>query len=364
MSSSMTRVSVPGKLILMGEHAAVYGCPALVASLGLRMSVQLEPTGSQGVRLSLPDLGREEHLEWDELRAVTSEARRAWQAFAADPTPERSRALRQQRPGDLVAVALGEVIEAAGDRPEERGHPCHGLRVAVESAIPVGSGLGSSAAAAVGVVGGYLATRGLDHGWSAVHPVALEVERRQHGFPSGIDAATVFHGGLLWCHRGEDGLFFEPLAARPRLLRRFHVFHTGRPPESTGEVVAGVRALRERDRVDFDEQLERMEDATRQLREFLDDDATSDADLVDPVRRYHRALRAIGVVPDPVQRIVRQVEAAGGAAKISGAGSLAGPGAGSLIVVHRRPEEIELLTGLQRYEAPLAVEGLRVETVA
>lgn len=364
MRPSVTRVSVPGKLILMGEHAAVYGRTALVASLGLRMALRLEPVRAPGVEITLPDLGVHESLDWEEVREIASRARRLWQQYADEPTPARFCELRHERARDLVAIALGEVIAAIGDRPEDRGHPCVGLKLAIESRIPVGSGFGSSAAAAVGIVAGYLATRRLEHGWSVVDPIALEVERRQHGFPSGVDSATVYHGGVLWCRRAEDGLRFEPLAARPDLLRGLHVFHTGEPAESTGAVVAEVRARRDRDPVAFEQVLERMDDATRALQGVLTDPEARPDELLEPVRRYHRALVDIGVVPPAVRRLIEAVESAGGAAKISGAGSLGGPGAGSLIVVHPEPGSLPDLAGLERHDVPLAVEGVRVESRA
>ncbi len=56
------------------------------------------------------------------------------------------------------------------------------------------------------------------------------------------------------------------------------------------------------------------------------------------IREHQACLEALGVVPEPVRTLVRRVEAAGGAAKVSGAGSLAGPGAGSLLVYHADPE--------------------------
>lgn len=364
MSRTATRVSVPGKLILMGEHAAVYGMPALVTSLGLRMTLLLEPRAAPGVQISLPDLGSDERVAWGDIRARAASLRHAWLSYADDPTPERFRQLRPRGPGDLVAVALGEVVEAVGDHPERDDHPCRGLRVRIESAIPVGAGFGSSAAAAVGVVAGYLATRRLEHGWAAVDTVALQVERRQHGFPSGIDSATVFHGGLLRCRRAEDGLRFEPLAARSGVLRALRVFDTGPPAESTGVVVAEVRARRDRSPDVFAAELRRMQEATARLQTVLVDPAAAARDLLEPIRAYHRALVALGVVPDSVGELIARVEEAGGAAKISGAGSLSGPGAGSLLAVHPEPEALAFLAQLQRHDVSLAVEGLRVEAVA
>ncbi|HEY6552480.1 MAG TPA: galactokinase family protein, partial [Vicinamibacteria bacterium] len=63
-------VSAPGKLILMGEHAVVYGRPALVAAIDLRLRVSLSP--ADPVILDLPGLGHLEHLSWREVRAYAA----------------------------------------------------------------------------------------------------------------------------------------------------------------------------------------------------------------------------------------------------------------------------------------------------
>ena len=73
------------------------------------------------------------------------------------------------------------------------------------------------------------------------------------------------------------------------------------------------------------------------------------------------------MVPEPVREVVRQVEAEGGAAKISGAGSVEGPGAGCLLVAHADPDRIDgwsFLDGYLKHPVRIGVEGLREEPAA
>ncbi len=58
------RVSAPGKTILMGEHAAVYGRPALVAAVARRVDARLRQTGGDSVRLELPEVEVSETVPW------------------------------------------------------------------------------------------------------------------------------------------------------------------------------------------------------------------------------------------------------------------------------------------------------------
>src|SRR5206468_4044857 len=65
-------VSVPGKLILMGEHAVVYGRPALAAAIDLRLTVQLSPLPARSpagtLVLDLPGLPHAETTSWSAVR--------------------------------------------------------------------------------------------------------------------------------------------------------------------------------------------------------------------------------------------------------------------------------------------------------
>jgi mevalonate kinase len=368
--------SAPGKLILAGEHAVVHGRPALIAALDLRLTATFaaaegaEGAGGAGaVRIAVPPLGLDLRVPWSEIAAYARAARERWQVYAATPTAAAFAAVRGADPAHLVKIALGEAREALGDGSaslsEAAGPP---LSLQVDGDLPVGAGFGSSAAAAVALVAGYLALRGVHPPPAAIERLALEVERRQHGLPSGVDGATVLHGGLRWAERDAEGrLVTRPLAARSPLLSRLRVFHTGLAAESTGAVVAAVRERLATAPRRVEAALDAIAAATLALRDQLAADAEDPAAVREILAACHRALVELGVVPAGVRELVARIEGEGGAAKISGAGSLAGPGAGSLLVYHPQPERVEgwaFLAPLRRYPTRLGAPGLRLQAAA
>lgn len=353
-------VSVPGKLILMGEHAAVYGRPALVAAADPRARVEVVAIAS-GVILELPDFDERFETSWVEIQSHAAARRDAWQRYREDPTPERFQAVHCSEPSSLVRVALGEI---AAELPAAR---LPSIRVRVRSRLPVGSGFGSSAATAVAVVGGVLCLLEGPVPLDRIDRLAFEVERRQHGLPSGADHRTVLHGGVVWAEsRGDRGLEVAPLRAASRVPARLQVYQTGQPEETTGEVVAAVKRRRQQAPEAFERLLDRMQRNVEGFRDLL---TRSDPDrpaVAEVIRDYELCLEELGVVPQDVRETIRAVEAAGGAAKISGAGALTGSAAGCLLVYW--PSEPPTaaagdLSAYQRLSVQLDAEGLKVEVL-
>ncbi len=344
--------SVPGKLILMGEHAAVYGRPALVAALGLRAEIRVAP-GQEGVSLSLPDLGWRELSSWGPILDLARRAGARWRRGERTAPPPGG------DPAYLVKLALGEVALDLGDGPPPP------LAVRVESRIPVGSGFGSSAAIAVGVVGAALAFLGASPEPERVDRLALEVERRQHGRPSGVDHRTVLAGGVVAARRrGDEGMEIQALAPRSRVLTCLQVLDTGAPRETTGEVVEAVSRRRASDPAGFERLLDDMEGGVDALRGQLEAEREEPDLVVELIRDYERCLETMGVVPAEVRAAIRRIEASGAAAKISGAGSLGGPAAGCLLVYRppaRPPVPEAALAGFRALDVELGSPGLALE---
>jgi mevalonate kinase len=342
-------VSAPGKLILMGEHGAVYGQPALTAALGLRVRAELDDAEA-GVELDLPDLGVHDRDSWRQIRRRAELARTRWQAFRAGGP-----FVRDADPAAVVRVALGE---AAGELDYAT---LPGLRLRLHSELPVGAGFGSSAAVAVSVIAGLLAWRGLEPDPRRVGRLALEVERRQHGQPSGIDHATVLRGGVQWAGRDAAGdLRLRSVAASPELLGALRVYDSGPPAESTGAVVAAVAERRRADPAGFDAVLARMRTTAKGFRAALE---SGERGAVAPaMRAFERCLEEIGVVPRPVREAVRRLERAGGSAKISGGGARRGAAAGCLLVyLPVASAAREVPASWRRIECAMGGPGLRVE---
>jgi mevalonate kinase len=201
-----TTATAPGKIILFGEHAVVYGQPAIAAPVTqVRAEAIVEDGDWAGVRLYAPDLGRD-----------------YWLAGAPEDDPF-ARAVR------LVAKKTGL-------------DPLPDLSITVRSNIPIASGLGSGAAMAAAVIRAL--TRHLGYPNLAtdeqVSTLTYQVEKLLHGTPSGIDNTVVAYERPVYFVRQQPQNRIETLAVRGSLS--ILVADTG-VVSITKDVVGDVRRL-------------------------------------------------------------------------------------------------------------------------
>lgn len=338
----------PGKLILSGEHAVVYGAPALSVAIDSYTDVWFTPIHrSEGLRTAFDNLSRGHFYPFDLLKSFKQGLDSRFEAFMRGELPVQK---IMRRPDDLAVYTLTSLLQVLPlpGRSSRLRLPVPG-QLNSRSELPLGAGMGSSSAviAATIVLSEHLL--GLQQNQSDRFERVRFCERLQHGKGSFTDAAAVVYGGMnLVCGSDVKAVEMGPDHSLTRGDGWYWVLH-GTPEASTGECVAAVRGTHGHDKAIW----RRFEETTLCLQEVMKDHA----DPTDVIRENHRLLMTIGVVPDATSRFIDAVEAAGGAAKISGAGSVRGDYGGVKLVY--MPDHDSMVNLMQNYPerrwAPLRV---------
>jgi len=159
----------PGKVILLGEHAVVYGQPALAVPVRQVQAVaEIAP-------LSDAPAGQ----VWIEASQV------GFQGWLDEADP-------QQPLIRIVELTLGEL----GRRPSS-------ISLSIRSTIPIASGLGSGAAVSVAIIRALCDHFGVSLSLERQSALAFEVEKLHHGHPSGIDNTVVVYEAPVSYVRGQ-----------------------------------------------------------------------------------------------------------------------------------------------------------------
>lgn len=306
------KVSAPGKIILSGEHAVVYGYPAILSAVDRRLSIELSI--KKGDLEVLTQHSSTEHAEYGIKRVV-----------------------------------------------KEIGGGTSGIKAEIYSQIPVGSGMGSSAALAVALTAALFKLRGQPWDLERINQVAYEIEKKQHGKPSGGDNTIVTYGGFLEFKKNADGSpNFSHISTEEHLSGLF-VVNSGRPEETTREMVSMVGQLYENDKKRVGDIFEKIGQITFIFSRYLRGEG--DIDVTELIRENQRLLERLGVVSPSAQNIVGEIEKIGGAAKISGAGGRKS-GSGIILAYHKDPQKLLSLAkemSLDIFSVKLGEEGVRWE---
>lgn len=313
-------VSVPGKVHLMGEHAIVYGKPALLAAINLRLSVTIE----------------------EQLKKSSTAEKII--IVSAEPT-EHAR---------FAVDYLLNQFKIIDHLP---------IRITIDSQIPAGYHLGSSAAVAVGLSGAMMYFFKKLWNPMRINELAYEIEKKQHGNPSGGDNTTETVGGFVWFRKELEFLkSIWQLPFKPHeSLNHFFLIKTKRPSETTGEMVALVRDRYTKSQEKMEELLSRNEQQVKRVTVALKEG--NESELIDAIRIGEKTLEGMGVVSKKVQPLMRQIEKIGGAVKILGGGGVK-DGVGFLLCFHHESKKIEKLCqkfGYTTQKIKLGEEGIKLE---
>ena len=162
-----------GKVILIGEHAVVYGRPALAAGLSRGVTAAATPASHDSLVVH------------------------PWEL--------------EVRPDPSASEPLARALDVVLSRYEEARPP---LRVEATTELPAGAGLGCSAALGVAVIGAIDEALRIERTPAERGARALDWEKVFHGNPSGLDNTMAAMGGVAVYRRGEP---LEAVAMRRAL---------------------------------------------------------------------------------------------------------------------------------------------------
>ena len=330
--SVLGRISVPGKVILFGEHAVVYGRPALAMAVNLTMRCQLTPS-RKGT--------------WTENGYVIG--------------PRSS----------------PYVIEAHRRAMGIFGKPPVNLNMDIDSEIPSASGMGSSAAVTVVTIASVLAAHHLEPGDLDINrdlkrKVALishSVEGMVQGKASPVDTSTIVQGGgVLVSASREDGL--EQLWSTKVGGNQWFV-HSIPVPENLSVIVgySGVKGKTDRmvDRVrHFVEKnsfgMEVIDDIEEITREGVKALSVGELSRMgELMKKNHDLLHILGVSHPELEKMIDIVSGHVYGAKLMGSG-----GGGSIIAVAdknggERAAESLREKGYTAFNVSVSMNGLEID---
>ncbi len=276
MNSQRVVCSAPGKIILFGEHAVVYGRPAIAAPVvQVRTEVIIERTHDASVRI------------------VSSGIRHDYY-------------LKDASEGDPIAMIVRLTCARLNVEPKN-------FSVRIRSTIPIARGLGSGAAVSVAIAraAAKYFTRELSD--EEISALAFQVEKIHHGTPSGIDNTVVAF---------EQPIFFamgKPLE-RVRVARPILIAIADSGIASPTKIAVGdVRRAWESERDQYEKIFDEIGEIAREARKVIESGQVTT--LGSLMLKNQDLLKRIGVSSDEIENLVDAAIGAGAeGAKLSGAG--------------------------------------------
>ena len=273
----MTKSFAPGKIILFGEHAVVYGRPALAVPVTqVQADVDVSDSVRTGIWIDAPDVDL--HAELNTL------------------------------PSDHpIASVIHNFLFLA------RVSPFPNLEIKTTSTIPVASGLGSGAAVTVALTRALAAH--LNHAMTEeeINAFAYEIEKLYHGTPSGIDNTVVTYARPVYFVKGQPMEIFK--VGQPFTIV---IADTG-ISAPTKESVGDVRRLWLNDKSHWETVFDKIGEVSFTARRAIE--AGKSELLGELMNENHALLRKLTVSSPELDQLVEAARNAGAlGAKLSGGG--------------------------------------------
>jgi mevalonate kinase len=269
--------AAPGKIILFGEHAVVYGRPALAVPVSqVQANVEIKESSRAGTWIHAPGIDLHAGLE----------------------SLPQAHPLRVTVTNTLAALGVASVKD---------------IEIHIQSSIPVASGLGSGAAVSVALIRALAEYCSHPINNELTNQLAYETEKLLHGTPSGIDNTVITYARPVYYIKDQPIQTFH--VAQPFTIV---IGNTGLPAP-TKESVGDVRSLWQADPQHWEQVFDKVGEIARSARRAIE---IGDIPALGPLMNAnHALLQQMTVSCNELDGLVQSALAAGAAgAKLSGGG--------------------------------------------
>ena len=283
------KASAPAKMILFGEHSVVYSQPAIAGAVNKRAYVEIKPSNNHKSILKSYDLNFEVEMD----------------------TRNKSYILKKGKPG-----IIRYILEAF-----HRVHDHSPIVMTLSSEIPIGSGLGSSAAVTVATLAALYRYHNIRFNKKSLAHDAHMIEQAVQGVASPLDTLVSTYGGLVYLSRNKTFELFKVNLNVP-----FVVGYTTKHG-NTGKMVKDVKSLKDRNSKVINPVITSMGHLTNYAKQAI---LRRDYDKIGELMNInHGFLDVLGVNTPELSRMVYTARECGAiGSKITGAG-----GGGSIIAL-------------------------------
>lgn len=265
----------------------------------------------------------------------------------------------------IVATAPGKII-ISGEHSVVYGYPAlvasvnlyltttlKDFHLDIQSGIPIGAGLGSSAALAATKATVILKQLNIHPTKKLINQLAFEQEKSTHANPSGVDNTAVVYGGWLKYQKPNHITRFNKLNF-PQVV----LINSGRPIETTAQMVDYVKKQKS-------PPFSQIAECTNTIINILSSSSPNFNQLNSTFHTNEVLLEQLDVISKSTQKIIRNIEQSGGVAKVCGAGGRK-THSGILLCLHRRPQILITLAQKLKlkyfYPVRLGVPGISLRT--
>ncbi|MEN4016930.1 MAG: mevalonate kinase [Methanobacterium sp.] len=309
--------SAPGKAILFGEHAVVYGKPAIAMALNKRAQVKVTERPDNKIQVNIKDLGIKGYINLGE-NTVTSNS------------PKKG----------ILNYVLNSVKSV---------HQGSGLDICIDVNVPIGGGLGSSAAVTVALIAALFRYNNMDFEKKEIARLAHKVELEVQNYASPLDTSISTYGGLIYLKDAKKIVSLDINHNIPLVIG----FTDQRG--DTGKLIEAVKIRKESYPEIINPVIDSIESLTIEAKEaILNNDKKRIGELMNI---NHGLLDALGVNTLELSNMVYTARDAGASgSKITGAG-----GGGSIISFCPGTEEVRaVLKKIENaFKADISKDGVK-----